>query len=161
VRGYVTLMWRQILTGAAAGAAGTTALNGLTYLDMAVRARPTSSTPQDTVERLVDKLPVDVPGEGDDRANRVSGIGPLMGLTTGIAVGALYGAVTSLTGRPRPAVGGLAATAAVLVGSNGPMAALGVSDPREWDANAWLSDVIPHLAYGMVTALTYEATQLS
>ncbi len=152
-------MLRQILTGMAAGAAGTTALNGLTYLDMAVRARPTSSTPQDTVERLVDKLPVDVPGEGEERDNRVSGIGPLMGLATGIGVGALYGAVASLTGRPRVGAGALAATAAVLVGSNGPMAALGVSDPREWDANAWLSDVIPHLAYGLVTALTYEATQ--
>ncbi|MBA2774326.1 MAG: hypothetical protein H0U36_09845 [Nocardioidaceae bacterium] len=152
-------MLRQILTGAAAGAAGTTALNGVSYLDMAVRARPTSSTPQDTVERLVGKLPVDVPGEGEDRDNRVSGIGPLLGLATGIGVGALYGAVTSLTGRPRVGAGALAATAAVLVGSNGPMAALGVSDPREWDANAWLSDVIPHLAYGLVTALTYEATQ--
>ncbi len=152
-------MLRQILTGAAAGAAGTTALNGVSYLDMAVRARPTSSAPQDTVERLVGKLPVDVPGEGEDRDNRVSGIGPLLGLATGIGVGALYGAVTSLTGRPRVGAGALAATAAVLVGSNGPMAALGVSDPREWDANAWLSDVIPHLAYGLVTALTYEATQ--
>jgi hypothetical protein len=38
------------LLGAAAGAAGTTALNTVTYLDMAVRGRPTSSTPEDIVE---------------------------------------------------------------------------------------------------------------
>ena len=31
---------RTIAAGAAAGAAGTTVLNAITYLDMAVRARP-------------------------------------------------------------------------------------------------------------------------
>ncbi len=43
---------RSALLGAAAGAAGTTALNAVAYLDMAVRGRPASSTPEDTVERL-------------------------------------------------------------------------------------------------------------
>ncbi len=41
-----------VLLGAAAGAAGATALNALTYVDMAVRGRPASSTPETTVERL-------------------------------------------------------------------------------------------------------------
>ena len=43
---------RLALLGAAAGAAGTTALNAVTYLDMTVRGRPSSSTPEDTVEKL-------------------------------------------------------------------------------------------------------------
>lgn len=34
---------------------------------------------------------------------------------------------------------------------------LGVTDPRRWHANAWLSDFIPHLAYGLATASVYEA----
>ena len=41
------------LLGAAAGAAGTTALNFLTYVDMAVRGRPASSTPEKTVRDAV------------------------------------------------------------------------------------------------------------
>ena len=39
-------MIREALLGAAAGAAGTTALNISTYLDMALRARPASTTLQ-------------------------------------------------------------------------------------------------------------------
>jgi hypothetical protein len=38
--------------GAVAGAAGATALNLLTYADMAVRARPASLAPQRLVEQL-------------------------------------------------------------------------------------------------------------
>ena len=26
--------------------------------------------------------------------------------------------------------------------------ALGLTDPREWSASDWLSDLVPHLAYG-------------
>ena len=37
-----------------AGAVGTTALNAITSLDMAVRARPASSTPEDAVRRPED-----------------------------------------------------------------------------------------------------------
>nr|MDQ3307779.1 hypothetical protein [Actinomycetota bacterium] len=63
-------MFKRLLLGAAAGAAGTTALNAVTYADMVWRARPASSTPEDTVERLSDAVGVEVPGDGDDRANR-------------------------------------------------------------------------------------------
>ena len=37
------------------------------------------------------------------------------------------------------------------------MAALGVSDPRTWRPADWLSDLVPHLAYGAVTALAYDS----
>ncbi len=52
---------RLALLGAAAGAAGTTALNVVTYLDMAVRGRPASSTPEMTVEKLSEKSHVRSP----------------------------------------------------------------------------------------------------
>jgi len=65
-----TTLSRGALRGAAAG---TTALNAVTYLDMVLRG--TSSTPEDTVEKLSDKIHVPVPGEGDERVNRVSGLG--------------------------------------------------------------------------------------
>ncbi|MBA3233886.1 MAG: hypothetical protein H0T17_08075 [Propionibacteriales bacterium] len=152
-------MIRQILTGAAAGAAGTTALNAVTYLDMAIRARPTSSTPEDTVDELADRTPFDIPGQGDTRDNRVAGLGPLMGLATGVAVGAAYGAVTALLNRPRPGWGSVLVGGAAMLAGNGPMTLLGLTDPREWDAASWMADVVPHMAYGVVTATTFEATQ--
>lgn len=41
-----------LLYGAAAGAAGTTALNVVSYGDMVVRGRPASSTPETIVPHL-------------------------------------------------------------------------------------------------------------
>ncbi|WP_326493800.1 hypothetical protein [Streptomyces sp. EMB24] len=32
-----------------------------------------------------------------------------------------------------------------------PTARLGVSDPRSWSAKGWVSDVVPHLLYGLTT----------
>jgi hypothetical protein len=40
---------------------------------------------------------------------------------------------------------------------NGAMVALGLTDPRSWTAADWLSDVLPHIAYGAVTAVTFDA----
>lgn len=147
---------RSILAGAAAGAAGTTALNAVSYLDVAVRARPASSTPEDTVEKLAEKVHVQIPGEGEDRDNRLAGLGPLSGIVTGVGIGTLLGLTRGLGWRPSPAVGAVVATVVVLIGANGPMTALGITDPREWNLDAWLSDVVPHVAYGVVTAATLD-----
>lgn len=76
---------RGILAGAAAGAAGTTALNLITYLDMTMRGRGASSSPETTVEKLSDAVQVQVPGEGDTRNNRVSALGALTGIASGSA----------------------------------------------------------------------------
>jgi hypothetical protein len=149
-------MMRPLLRGAAAGAAGTTALNTITYLDMLYRARPASSTPETTVERLADKAHLQVPGEGEDRDNRLSALGALTGLATGVGVGLAYGAVRSLGLRPPVWAAALLTSVAALAGSNGPMTALGVTDPRTWSTTDWVSDVVPHVAYGVVTALVYD-----
>jgi hypothetical protein len=149
---------RRLMCGAAAGAAGTTALNAATYLDMAVRGRPASTTPERSVEKLSEIAHVDVPGDPDTRRNRVEGLGPLLGAATGTAVGAVYG-LLSFGDAPRPlSRGGLLAGALAMVAANGPLAALELSDPRSWTASEWLSDVLPHAAYGLVTALTFAAT---
>jgi hypothetical protein len=148
-------MIRETLRGAAAGAAGTTALNAVTYLDMAWRARPASSTPQETVQKLAATAHLDIPGEADERDNRVSALGSLTGLATGVGVGALYGALTSSRRKPPLLVGALVTAGLALVAANAPMTALGVTDPRTWSAADWVSDVVPHLAYGFVTAFTY------
>lgn len=147
---------KLVLLGAAAGAAGTTALNAVTYLDMAVRGRPSSSTPEDTVKELSERAGVPVPGEGDEQENRISGLGPLSGLLAGVGVGALLGSTRVAGWRPGIGVGAAAATAAALVGTNGPMTVLGVTDPRSWPASAWVADIVPHLAYGAVTAAVLD-----
>jgi hypothetical protein len=148
------------LRGAAAGAAGTTALNAVTYLDMAVRGRPSSSTPEQTVEKLAERAHVHVPGDQQQRANRIEGLGPLTGLTAGVVVGVATGLVRGAGLRPRPLLGIAATTVAAMVPGNGPMMVLGITDPRTWSATDWLSDLIPHLAYGAVVNTTLHAFDL-
>lgn len=148
---------RGLLVGLAAGAAGTTALNASTYVDMVVRARPSSSTPEDMVEKLSELTGAKIPGQGDERSNRLAGLGPLTGLITGLGIGAAWGLAQSQGVRPPAAVATLAITFAAMVGSDGPMAAFGLSDPRSWHRSDWLADAIPHLFYGLVTATVAQA----
>ena len=149
-------MLRETVRGALAGAAGTTALHAATYLDMLVRARPASSTPEQAVERAADAGGLTIPGQGEHRDNRVNALGALTGIATGVGVGAAYGLLRGFGLRP-PVLAGAALTAALAMAvGNGPMAALGVTDPREWNSADWWSDVLPHLGFGLVTALAYD-----
>jgi hypothetical protein len=150
-----TLGWA--LRGAAAGAAGTTALNAVTYLDMAGRGRGTSSTPEQTVETLAEKVHVTIPGDEEKRSNRVQGLGPLTGLAAGVGMGVLAGLARAAGIRTSPLVGTALTTVGVLIGSNGPMTVLGITDPRTWSTTDWISDVVPHLAYGVVVKTTMDA----
>jgi hypothetical protein len=44
-----------------------------------------------------------------------------------------------------------------MLAGNGPMTVLGVTDPRRWGAVDWAADVLPHLAYAGVAAVTLDA----
>lgn len=146
-----TLGW--MLRGAVAGAAGTTALNTVTYLDMAVRGRPASSTPERTVEKLAASASLTIPGDGETRESRLTALGALTGLVAGIGVGGLAGLARASGVR----TGTLLTTLTVLISTNGPMTVLGVTDPRTWSAADWISDVVPHLAYAAVVRSTMDA----
>jgi hypothetical protein len=146
---------RALAVGAAAGAAGTTALNAVGYLDMAVRGRPTSDTPERTVERMADELGVEIPGDPDTRSNRVAGLGPLTGIAAGVGVGIAGGLLADRVRLPLP-LAAVVLGAAAMAASDGSMTALGVTDPRTWPASSWLADLVPHLAYGAVTAAVLE-----
>jgi drug/metabolite transporter (DMT)-like permease len=150
-------MMSVIARGAVAGAAGTAALNAATYLDMVVRGRPSSSTPARTVDRLAELAGVQVPGDGDRRSNRASGLGLLMGLGTGVAVGVGYALLRRFGWRPSVQEGGLMTAATAMAGSALPMTVLGVTDPRDWSIEDWISDVLPHLAFGLTTSAAYAA----
>ena len=150
-------MTTGILAGAAAGAAGTAALNAATYIDMTVRGRGTSSTPEQTVEAIEDHLPVSVPGDDETRANRVSGLGSLSGVVTGVGIGAVFGVLHRAGVRPPTALGALLVGAGAMAATDLSMASLKVTDPRSWSATDWLSDIIPHLVYGTVTYAVLQA----
>ena len=137
--------WSGLLRGAAAGAAGTSALNAVTTLDVAVRGRPASDAPERVVAALADRAGVDVPGR------RLAALAPLAGTATGVGVGAAAGALRAAGLRLPAAVGGPLLGLAAMVASDGPIALLGVSDPRRWTAQDWVTDAVPHLVYGMTT----------
>jgi hypothetical protein len=152
-------MLRDVLLGAIAGAAGTAALNITTYLDMTVRARPASSVPATVAGKLADRTGIDSLSNrsGDETTqNRQSGAGALLGYAAGLGLGALYGAVRPYSTRVPLGLAGTSLGLAAMATSDVPIAALDVSDPRTWGAADWLSDLIPHLIYGIVTVATYE-----
>jgi hypothetical protein len=146
-----------VLRGAAAGAAGTTALNAVAYLDIAVRGRPTSSTPENTVEKLAEQAHVSIPGAGQTRQNRLQGLGALTGIGAGVGIGVLAGVARAAGLRTHPLLGTLLTGLGAMAFANGPMVVLGVTDPRTWSAVDWVSDVVPHLAYGAVVKATMDA----
>ena len=146
-----------LAAGGAGGAAGTTALNAVTYLDMAVRGRSTSSAPEDSIEVLVSRTGLRIPGEEDTRKNRVAGLGPLNGIFVGVGIGAVLGLARTAGWRPHVLTAGLVTGLGAMAATDSSMAALGVSDPRTWTLMDWLSDVVPHLAYGLATAAVAQA----
>lgn len=153
-------MQEGLVGGLIAGAAGTMALDIATYTDMTLRGRSSSGTPATMVGLLADKVgltAIETEAKDETASNRRSGLGALMGYATGLAVGTAYGLVREqLDGDPAP-LAGVAAGLAAIAASDVPIALSGASDPRTWGVSGWVSDVIPHLAYGLVTAATYEA----
>ena len=155
-------MANGFLTGAIAGTAGTTALNATTYLDMAVRGRGTSSAPEDLVWAAVGKAGAAIPGTGDERANRLAGLGPLSGIGVGVVIGAVAGSVHRALrrrGRSIPAPAAIVLISGAAMGmSDVPLKLFGISDPAEWKAADWAADVVPHLVFGAVTYATLRST---
>jgi hypothetical protein len=142
-------MLEKAMRGALAGLAGTTALNAATYADMIWRGRAQSGAPEQVVEELAKRSGRAIPGEGEARQHRLQGLGALSGIVTGALVGAVAGqfGFRRLGGVLGSALVGGAAMAATDVS----MWRLGVTDPRSWDVGSWLSDALPHAAYGLVT----------
>jgi hypothetical protein len=154
----MTSLSRNLVHGALAGAAGTTALNAATFVDMALRARPASSTPEQTIERGAELVGLRLPDDEDQKQARESGLGSLLGSLAGVSAGVVLGGLRAATGRPTGTIGtvGTAWVLAMLAG-NGPMTVLGVTDPRSWRPVDWAADIVPHLAYAVVAAAALDA----
>jgi len=64
----------------------------------------------------------------------------------------MLGAAQAAGWRPQLITVAVATGAGAMLVTDAPMAMLGVSDPRTWSVKDWVSDAVPHLAYGLVTA---------
>nr|QLJ96296.1 hypothetical protein HZU44_14955 [Micromonospora carbonacea] len=144
----------RLIDGAVAGAVGSAALNMVGYADMVLRARPASSTPEESARRVAGLTHVDL-GPEDRAANRRAGLGPLLGYGLGVTTGVVFALLAGHRRTPLP-VAVLLLGGGVMAASDGSMTALGVTDPRRWSRTDWLSDVVPHLAYGMAAAATWN-----
>jgi hypothetical protein len=149
---------RSVAAGAAAGAVGTVALDLTSYADMVVRGRAASDVPSKLVRNLAASAGIE-PLLADDDAtrNRRAAAGALLGYVNGLGVGALFGAVRPwLRGVPAP-IAALGAGAAAMALSDVPMAATGTSDPRTWGTAGWISDIVPHVMYGLALVWAFDA----
>ena len=152
-------MANRVVAGVTAGAAGTLALNVASYVDMLVRGRPASKLPARVAGELADAVGMPLEFDTSDEgavANREEALGALLGYANGITIGLAYGLVRLLLPRPPTwfagtLLGGLAMTA-----SDYPATRLGLTDPTEWSGADWAADVVPHMAYGVVTAWAFE-----
>ncbi|MFJ2033841.1 hypothetical protein [Streptosporangium sp. NPDC087985] len=143
-----------LTAGIFAGAAGTTALDAVTYLDMAVRGRPASELPARAAGELADRAGADL-GSGEAAASRREGVGALLGYAAGLGVGALYGLLAGDRRLPLP-VAALGLSVAAMAAGDAPLTALRLTDPRDWDMTSWMSDAVPHLVYGLTAAVVYR-----
>lgn len=147
-------MFRRLIKGMTAGAAGTTALNAASYLDMAVRGRSASSLPQQAVAAMAQRFGYELPGEGEERENRLNGLGPLAGIATGVGIGVAAALFAPVVTRLPAGLASVLVGGAAMLTTDGSMQQLGLVDPKTWSATDWLSDAVPHLAYGVATVAT-------
>ena len=171
-------MANRIVAGLVAGAAGTLALNVAGYLDMLARGRPASRLPADVAGRLAEEigLPLDFDLDIDDTAadaddddddldpesrgrvaNRQEAVGALLGYANGLGIGLGYALLRLVLPRPPTWLAGAALGGLAMASSDYPATRLGLTDPQSWSSADWMADVIPHIAFGLVTAGTFEA----
>src|SRR5215217_239000 len=151
------------MSGTAAGAVGTAALNAplvpIWLSGAGLRAASRLRYPMSSKRRRGLTCPerAKAGSEGSTAQNRRSGLGALSGYVGGLGVGTGCGLI-------RPSPGGALNRAPVsfspsrrwLVADN-PATALGATDLRRWSLNSCVSDTVPHLAYGLTTAVARDA----
>lgn len=154
-------MRQSIICGVIAGAVGTTVLNITTYIDMAIRCRPSSSAPSQLVDSISKTLHLSLASQNGDAndqqaQNRESGLGALLGYINGLGMGIIYSLLRSRIETPPFPLAAVGVGLGAMVASDIPLVISRASDPKTWRLSEWLSDLVPHLIYGLVTVATYE-----
>jgi hypothetical protein len=153
-------MLRRLLLGAVSGAAGTLTLEIVTYGDMLVRGRAASGVPAKTAATLANNFGIKAlssAATGEFADNRRSAAGALLGYALGVGLGGAYGLVRPGLGWVSTPLSGVAVGLAAMTAADASYAVTGVSDPKTWSIADWMSDLVPHIIYGLVTVATYEA----
>jgi predicted outer membrane lipoprotein len=159
-------MPNRLIAGLAAGAAGTAALNITGYLDMLVRGRPASDLPARVAGEMAAEvgLPLDFPAPRQAGSvtpaqvdNRREAVGALLGYSNGIGFGLAYGLARLFIPRLPLWLSGAILGGAAMAASDIPATGMRLTDPQQWSTADWIADVLPHAAFGVVTALTFEA----
>lgn len=138
------------------------ALDMTSFADMARSGRKASDLPAQLVEALAARAGIDglaPPAErkDDTTKNRQAAVGALMGYGVGLGIGAAYGTIRpSARNIPWPFMG-LLLGAAAMAAADVPMVRFGLTDPKTWGVEGWIGDIVPHAAYGLVTAWAYES----
>ncbi len=154
-------MLRGATLGAIAGATGNLTLEIVTYGDMLLRGRGSSGVPAKMAGILADQLgiePLATRTTGEEADNRRTASGALLGYALGVGLGAAYGLVrSSAGGRVSTPLAGLGVGVAAMTVADASYALSAASDPAEWTTADWISDLVPHVVYGLVTVAAYEA----
>jgi hypothetical protein len=152
-------MLRRVLVGAVAGATGNLALEIVTYGDMLLRGRAASGVPAKVAGILADKFSIETlssAATSNQADNRRSAAGALLGYALGVGLGGAYGLVRPGLGRISTPLAGVAVGVAAMTAADASYAVTGASDPKTWTVTDWISDLVPHIIYGLVTVATYE-----
>ena len=130
-----------------------------TYVDILATARPPSSLPSTTVQKLAEQLDIAplASDDGDAPKNRRSGAGALLGYGVGLGAATGYALIRPFVRSwlPWPVAGALLG-AATLVVSEGSSTALGATDWSQWTPSEWLADIVPRTVYGLTVAAICE-----
>jgi hypothetical protein len=147
-------MGGDIIFGLIAGAVGTTVLNIITYLDMVTRGRAASDVPAKVAGTMLR-----INGATPQAQHRRSGLGALFGYIVGPGIGLIYGVVRAQFALPAwgTLLAGVVVGLVAMAASDIPAIATRATDARTWGVAGLLSDLIPHLAYGLATAYTFDA----
>ncbi len=152
-------MFCGVLLGAVAGAAGNLTLETVTYGDMLLRGRGSSGVLAKIAGILADELgiePLATTTTGETADNRRSAAGALLGYGLGVGLGSVYGFLRPALGRISTPQAGLAVGLMAMIAADAAYALSGASDPKTWTPTDWISDLVPHVIYGLVTVATYE-----
>ncbi|MBW3631673.1 MAG: hypothetical protein KY456_01460 [Chloroflexi bacterium] len=153
-------MLHRALLGAVAGAAGNLTLEVVTYGAMLLRGRSPSGVPANMAGILADHLGIDPLSSkttGEQAENRRSAAGALLGYALGVGLGSAYGLVRPVLGGVSTPLAGIAVGLLAMTAADTSYGVTGVSDPTTWSTADWVSDLVPHVVYGLVTVATYES----